>query len=165
MPVVLAHNIELCSIQAQEMLLREVVGVVRFVDNWALKKWPTHDEAHKHVLPNPHEAALRRQPNAIKRIHHPRMLRVPKRVPQQAITNLGEACNRCFRKESGYPTFKKKRRHDSARFANGLGIVRYAGKRINPPIVGWIKMREALHLSGKPLAATCESVADHWYVS
>lgn len=163
--VVLAHNIELCSIQAQEVFLREVVGVVRFVDNWALKECLTHDEAHKYVLPNPHETALRRQPNAIKCIHYLWMLRVPKRVPQPAITNLDKACNRFFRKESGYSTFKKKGRHDSARFDNGLGIVRYAGKRINLPFVGGGKMREALRLIGKTRSATCASVADRWYVS
>ncbi|ACL25892.1 RNA-guided endonuclease InsQ/TnpB family protein [Chloroflexus aggregans] len=157
MSVVLAHNIELCSIQAQEVFLREAVGVVRFVDNWVLKEWLTRDEAYKHVLPNPHEAALRRQPNAIKCI--------PKRVPQYAITNLDKACNRFFRKESGYSTFKKKGRHDSARFDNGLGIVRYAGKRINLPFVGGVKMREALRLIGKTRSATCASVADRWYVS
>lgn len=165
MSVVLAHNVELCSIQAQAVLLREEVGVVRFVDNWTLKEWLTHDEAYKHVLPNPHESALRRQPNAIKCIHYLWILRVPKRVPQQSITNLGKACNRFFRKESGHSTFKKKGRRDSARFDNGLGIVRCAGKRINLRIVGWVKMREALHLSGKPVSVTCESVVDRWYVS
>nr|BAL55740.1 transposase [uncultured Gammaproteobacteria bacterium] len=110
MRVILTHKIELRPTVAQEALLREAVGVARFAYNWALAEWKRQYEAWKAdpTLPKPTEAALRRQLNAIKRKEFPWMLRVPKRVPQQAIKNLGNAFQRFFRKEAGYPTFKKK---------------------------------------------------------
>ncbi|HVH70236.1 MAG TPA: helix-turn-helix domain-containing protein, partial [Candidatus Dormibacteraeota bacterium] len=49
------------------------------------------------------------------------MLLVPKSVPQQAIKNCGAAFQRFFRKQSGYPKFKKKGVRDSARLDNGPG--------------------------------------------
>ena len=64
-------------------------------------------------------ASLRRELNAIKKAEYPWMLEVGKCAPQQAIKNLGTAFNRFFKKQGGYPKFKKKGEHDSFRCDNG----------------------------------------------
>ncbi len=57
--------------------------------------------------------------------------------------------NRLADKQSKYPTLKKKGRHDSARFDNGPETIKFKGKSIRMPVVGWVKMREELRFSGK----------------
>ncbi len=73
--------------------------------------------------------------------------------------------NRLADKQSKYPTLKKKGRHDSARFDNGPETIKFKGKSIRMPVVGWVKMREELRFSGKPLSATVSRTADRWFVS
>lgn len=161
MRVILAHRIELVPNARQRQFFAECVGVARFAYNWALDEWEKQYKAGE----KPNEAALRRQLNAIKREKYPWMLRVPKSVPQQAIKNLGDAFKRFFRKEASYPQFKKKYHHDSARLDNGPGTFQCQGKRIRLPLIGWVKMREALRFQGKALSATISREADRWYVS
>jgi hypothetical protein len=72
---------------AQEVLLRQAVGVSHFVYNWALAEWKRQYQAGG----KPNEAALRWQLNAINREQFPWMGLVPKSVPQHAIKNCGAA--------------------------------------------------------------------------
>ena len=104
MRVVLSHCVALVPTAAQEVLLRQAVGVSRFAFNWALAEWQRQYRAGE----KPNEAALRRQLNSIKRQQFPWMLLVPKSVPQQAIKNCGAAFQRFFHKQGGHPKFKKK---------------------------------------------------------
>lgn len=161
MRVVLSHRIALVPTAAQEVLLRQAVGVSRFAYNWALAEWKRQYQAGE----KPSEVALRRQLNASKRQQYPWMLLVPKSVPQQAIKNCGAAFRRFFQKQGRYPKFKKKGMRDSARFDNGPGTFEFAGKRVRLPVIGWVKLREELRFSGKALSATVRRVADRWFVS
>lgn len=79
--------------------------------------------------------------------------------------NLGHAFCRFFRKESGYPAFKQKGKHDSARLDNGPGTFRLDSRRIKLPVIGWVKLRESLRFAGQPMSATVRRVADRWFVS
>ena len=161
MRVVLSHRIALVPSSAQEVLLRQAVGVSRFAYNWALAEWQRQYQAGG----KPGEVALRRQLNALKRQQYPWMLLVPKSVPQQAIKNCGAAFQRFFHKQGRYPKFKKKGVRDSARLDNGPGTFEFAGRRVRLPVIGWVKLREELRFSGKALSATVRCVADRWFVS
>jgi transposase len=66
---VLSHRIALVPTAAQEVLLRQAVGVSRFAYNWALAEWKGQYPAGE----KPSEAALRRQLNSIKRQQFPWM--------------------------------------------------------------------------------------------
>jgi transposase len=159
--VVLSHRIALVPSTAQEVLLRQAVGVSRFAYNWALAEWQRQYQAGG----KPGEVALRRQLNALKRQQYPWMLLVPKSVPQQAIKNCGAAFQRFFHKQGRYPKFKKKGVRDSARLDNGPGTFEFAGRRVRLPVIGWVKLREELRFSGKALSATVRCVADRWFIS
>jgi putative transposase len=58
---VLSHRIALVPTAAQEVLLRQAVGVSRFAYNWALAECKRQYQAGE----KPSEAALRRQLNSI----------------------------------------------------------------------------------------------------
>jgi putative transposase len=102
--VILSHRIGLVPTAAQEILLRQAVGVSRFSYSWAVTEWQRQYQAGQ----KPNEGALRRQLNSIKRQPYPWMLLVPRSVPQQAIKNCGSAFERFSHKEACYPKFKKK---------------------------------------------------------
>jgi putative transposase len=156
-----SHRIALVPTAAQEVLLRQAVGVSRFAYNWDLAEWKRQYQAGE----KPSEGALRRQLNAIKREQFPWMELVPKSVPQQAIKNCGAAFERFFKRQGHYPKFKKKGRRDSARLDNGPGTFRFDGTRVRLPVIGWVKLREELRFSGKALSTTVHRVADRWFVS
>jgi len=167
--MILAHKIALDPTEDQAVYFARACGTARFSWNWALAEWQRqYKEGGK-----PSEASLRKQLNALKREEFPWMLEVTKAAPQQAIKNLGRAFSNFFKdlkkpkkqRRFGYPQFKKKGEHDSFRAENGPETFAFDGKRIKLPVVGWVKMREALRFSGKILSATVSRVADRWFVS
>jgi putative transposase len=75
-----------------------------------------------------------------------------KNAPQQAIKNLG-AFRNFFAGTGKDPTLKKQGQHDSFRADNGTDkdhphAIEVDGKRIKLPVIGWVKMREALGFAG-----------------
>lgn len=159
--MILAHKIALDPNIEQAVYFARACGTARFAWNWALAEWQKqYKEGGK-----PSEGALRRQLNAIKRSEFPWMLEITKAAPQQAIKNLGTAFKRFFEGKAKYPRFKKKGTHDSFRAENGPDTFAFNDKRIRLPVIGWVKMREALRFSGKVKSATVSRVADRWFVS
>ncbi|MDD2730191.1 RNA-guided endonuclease TnpB family protein [Malikia sp.] len=163
--MLIAHQIALDPNNAQATYLARAAGVARFAYNWALAEWQRQYEAHKldPTLPQPSQAALRRQLNAVKREQFPWMLEVTKNAPQMAIIQLGLAFQNFFAGHAKYPQFRQKGRHD--RFSLSNDQFSLDGSRIRIPNLGWVRMRETLRFAGKILSATVSRVADRWYVS
>jgi len=96
---------------------------------------------------------------------------VTKNAPQQAIKNLGTAFKNFFEGRAEYPRFKKKGvSKDSFRADPGTdkqhpNAVEVDGKRIKLPVIGWVKMREALRFVGNIKSAIVSRTADRWFVS
>ena len=160
------HQIALDPNNKQRTFFAKSAGTARFSYNRALAKWKEQYKAGK----KPSDASLRRELNAIKKAEYPWMLEVGKCAPQQAIKNLGTAFNRFFKKQGGYPKFKKKGEHDSFRCDNGpakkgADAVQIKGKKIKIPRLGWVKMREQIRFQGQIKSATVSLRAGRWYVS
>ena len=115
-----------------------------------MAEWQKQYTARKEdpSLPAPSEAALRRQLNAAKREEFPWMFDVTKCAAQEAIIDLGGAFRSFFEKRGRYPRFKKKGVHDSFCAANEAGTFRTDNRRIKLPVVGWVRMREAVRVTG-----------------
>ena len=168
------HKIKLNPNQDQEIYFRKACGVARHAYNWALATWKRQYEAGE----KPNEANLRKQYNAIKPVEFPWTLEVTKCAPQQAIKNAGTAYKNFFDRlkkgkkgrDVGYPKFKKKGLRDSFRADNGpatkgANALPADGKKIKLPIIGWIRMREAVRFSGTIQSTTVSRMADGWYIS
>ena len=93
------------------------------------------------------------------------MFDVTKCAPQEAIIDLGGAFRSFFEKRGRYPRFKKKGGRDSFCAANEAGTFRVDGKRIKLPVVGWVRMREAVRFTGKLKRVTVSREADRWFAS
>jgi len=116
------------------------------------------------------EMALRKQLNAIKQQLFPWMLEVTKNAPQQAIKNLGTAFKNFFAGRAKYPNFKKKGIHDSFRADNGpqtkgANAVAIKDRQIQLPIIGWVRMHEALRFDGQVKSVVISRTADRWFAS
>jgi putative transposase len=163
--MMLAHRIRLSPNNVQATGLSKAAGVARFAYNWALEEWQRQYELSKTnaALPEPHEAAIRRQLNATKRSTFPWMLEVTKNAPQMAIMQLGQAFENFFAGRTHYPTFRKKGRDDRFTITNDQFMV--DDKRIRIPKLGWVRMRESLRYAGHIVSATISRHAGHWYAS
>lgn len=162
MEIILAHKIALNPTPSQEQLLAKAVGVRRFAWNWALAEWKRQYEAGE----KPHWMKLSKQLNAIKHEQFPWMADVSACATQNAIRQLGDAFQRFFKKTSKYPNFKKRRNNESARLDNGTpGQFECRDKSIRLQKIGWVKMRESLRFSGKPMSVTVSRVAGRWFAS
>ena len=164
--MLLTHKIQLNPNNKQAGYFAQAAGVSRFAYNWALAEWQRQYEAGEH----PNESKLRKQLNSIKREQYPWMLEVTKSAPQQAIKNLGVAFDRFFKKQGGYPRFKKKGIHDSFRADNGPTrkgehAVQVSGKRIKLARIGWVKMREAVRFQGQIKSVTISKQAGRWFAA
>jgi putative transposase len=88
-----------------------------------------------------------------------------RRHESQAIIDLGTAFRAFFAKRGKYPRFKSKRDRASFCAANEAGTCRADGKRIKLPVIGWVRMREAVRFSGRLKRATVSFEGGRWFVS
>jgi putative transposase len=169
----LAHKIALDPTPEQADYFLRASGVARFAWNWALGQWQQEYALWKEYQcgPRPSEVSLRSALNAIKDDAFPWMLEVTKNAPQQAIKNLGAAFKNFFEGRAKYPKFKKKGvARDSFRADPGTdkahpNAVQVDGKRIKLPVIGWIRMREAVRFVGNIKSAIVSRIANRWFVS
>lgn len=70
-----------------------------------------------------------------------------KNVSQKALADLRQAWDRCFKKTSKQPRFKKKGQRDSFYLEAGTKakpLIKNDGKRVKLPSIGWVKLAEPL---------------------
>ncbi|MGB9187100.1 MAG: transposase [Methylovirgula sp.] len=159
--MLIAHKIALDPNNAQRTYFARASGVARFAYNWALAEWKAQYQAGG----KPTDASLRRQFNAIKREQFPWVYDVTKAAVQEAIIDLGTAFQAFFAKRGRYPRFKRKDGPASFCAANEAGTFRAEGKKIKIPVIGWVRMREAVRFDGHLKRATVSREGERWFVS
>lgn len=159
--MLLAHKIALDPNLAQRRYFARAAGTARFAFNWALAEWQTQYKAGG----KPSEVSLRKQLNAIKRDRFPWMYDVGKTAVQEAIIDLGAAFRGFFEKRGKYPRFKRKTDKPSFCAANEAGTFRADGNRIKLPVIGWVRMREAVRFTGPLKRVTISREADRWFAA
>lgn len=108
--------------------------------------------------------ALKKQFNNIKQDLFPWVYEVTKCAAEGAFVDLAKAFQRFFKKQAGYPQFKKKgKSNESFYIANDKFKVE--GHTITLPHIGKVNMTEPLRFVGKIMSATISRMADWWFVS
>src|SRR5210317_1197258 len=144
----------------QDLLFRKTNGCVRYVWNKALfeiksclndKHYPNYFEnAKKLTFWKQHEDNAFLKEVAIDAL-------------QQILIDLDRACKDGFKKEKGFPRFKKKGKDDRGfRFPANIKI---DGDHIFLPKAGWVKFQNSRKIKGEIRNATVTYKAGHWYVS
>ncbi|MCY3854699.1 MAG: transposase [Rhodospirillales bacterium] len=165
--MLIAHRIALDPNHVQATYFARAAGTARFAWNWVLGEWQRQHQARRAdpSLPASSEARLRRQLNGIKREQFPWMYDVTKCAAQEAIIDLGVAFDSFFAKCGRYSRFKKEGGRKSFCAANEAGAFRVDGRRIRLPVVGWVRMREAVRFSGPLKRVSVSRKARRWYAS
>lgn len=168
------HVIRLDPTRKQANLLLRAAGVARFTYNWALNEWQTwYKKGQK-----PTALRLKKHFNGIKEEQFPWIMESPKNANDNPFRDLGTAFSNFFascagtRKgpRVGYPRFKKRGHHDSFYVANDRFKVGKRGKNdrrgyVRLPVIGDVRMMEALRFEGRILSARVYRKADRWYIA
>jgi putative transposase len=157
--MILAHHIALDPTVEQSIALSRACGCARFTWNWALAEWGRRYEAGEKPTANRLKAIW----NKTKRAEFPWIKDSPKDANQQPFTDLGKAFNRFFSHKARYPRFKRKGVHDSFYVSNDK--FRLHGKCVRLPVIGELRLREALRYEGRIVAGVVSREAHRWFIS
>lgn len=163
--MILSHRIRLDPNNVQRTWLERCAGAARFTFNWGLARWKELYAAGE----KPSWQKLNAELNARKATDLSWMAELPWAIPNGALSNLGSAFSHFFHRvkageKPGYPRFKKRGRCRDG-FSVEARAVRFDGRRIKLPKLGWLRMREPLRFAGKILSTRFTKRAEHWYVS
>jgi len=122
----------------QITLAKKHSGTARHAYNWGLatciqeyaekKKQPSSIDLHKRLV---------KEVKSVNAWYY----EVSKCSPQEALRDLSKAFQRFFKKQSGFPKFKKKGIKDSFYLE---GDIRIQNNQIKVPIFGWLKLSEKI---------------------
>lgn len=164
--MLLGFKTELKVNNKQRTELLKHCGVSRHAWNWGLAltkqildhnkvnptekiKFPTAIDLHKWLV-------------ALVKSECPWYYECAKSAPQEALRALKTAWDRCFKKISGVPRFKKKGRHDSFTLEGAVKIL--GTNKIQVPKIGILKTYEQLP-QVKPKSVSISRQADKWFIS
>jgi len=90
----------------------------------------------------------------------------PSQALQQTLMDLNKGFQKFFKKQAGYPKFKKKGQRDSFRFPDAKQIkLEENNMRIFLPKLGWMRYRKSRGIEGSIRNATVSLRGGKWYVS
>jgi putative transposase len=154
----LAHTIRLYPNKAQETFFRKACGCARVAYNYGLGVYKKQLDAGQ----KPKIFDIKKQFNQEKKTLYPWMFETNKDANQQPFANLQSAFTRFFKKQGGFPVFKKKGIKDSFYISNDkFGVEE---KKFWVPKLGWVKGAESLRFKGKITSATIRRKANYWFV-
>lgn len=163
--MLIAHRIELDPTVAQMDYFQRACGTARFVWNWALSEWLRQCRLGQ----SPSSSRLRKQFNAMKYQAFPWLKKIHRDAHSQPFLHLDRAWSRFFaERKAGVaahpPMFKKRGAcRDGFYVANDRLTIKETHIRL--PVIGWVKIKEALRFGGRVLGASVQRSADHWFLS
>lgn len=153
----------------QVTLFRKASGVARHAYNWAnatIQNVLEQRQTDKNVK-IPSAIDLHKKLVVEVKSQHDWYYEVNKNVPQKALADCRVAWDRCFKKISKQPRFKKKGQRDSFYLESGTKAapkIQNDGKRIKLPSIGWVRLAEPL-----PVTAVHNCVisrqANRWFIA
>ncbi|MCC5602779.1 RNA-guided endonuclease InsQ/TnpB family protein [Nostoc favosum] len=164
--MIIGFKTELKLNNKQRTELLKHCGVARHAWNWGLaltKQILDHNKSNPEgKIKFPSAIDLHKWLVALVKPQNPWYFESSKCAPQYALRNLRTAWDRCFKKVSGVPKFKKKGQSDSFEL-DGKIWIRGTGK-IQLPRLGVLKTYENLP-QVQPKSVTISRTANRWYIS
>jgi putative transposase len=167
--MLLSFKTELVPNNKQITAFRKASGTARHAYNWAnsvvIEVLKTRETDKSVKIPS--SVDLHKKLVAEVKSQHDWYYEVNKNVPQQALSDLRQAWDRCFKKIAKQPRFKKKGQRDSFYLESGTKAkpaIKNDGKRVKLPTIGWVRLAEPL-----PITATHNCVisrqANRWFIA
>ena len=139
-----AYKFRLSPTKEQNQMLTKFFGCARFVYNWGL-----NEKSKRYALDktNINCFGLINQIKLLKEQKEYEWLNeIHSQVIQMALRNLDNAFTAFFNNKAKYPTFKKKNRHQSFQYPQGVKI---DGNLIYLPKIGWVKFYKSRDFYGR----------------
>ena len=155
------QNIALRPNAAHVQAFRQHAGFRRFVYNYALS-------AFKEGLDNGEWRSgwtIRKGFNARKKADFGWHSSLIARVASHAFDDFDKACQRWKNKLAKFPRYKKKSGKQSFRVDNKRNSVRFDGKRILLPKIGWVRTFETLRFKGDIGRVVIKKRGHRWFAS
>lgn len=164
--MLLGFKTELKLNNKQRTALAKHAGVARHAWNWGLglsKQILEHNKSNpKEKIKFPSAIDLHKWLVVMVKSKYPWYYEVSKCAPQYALRQLRQAWDKCFKKVSGVPKFKRKGRNNSFTLDGSITVNH---NRIKVPVIGWLKTYERLPQGVKPKSVTLSKQADKWFIS
>lgn len=164
--MLLGFKTELKLNNQQRTLLLRHSGVARHAWNWGLgltKQILDHNKANpEQKIKFPSAIDLHKWLVALVKPENPWYFESSKCAPQYALRDLRLAWDRCFKKVSGVPKFKKKGRSDSFELDGTIKIT--CARSIQVPKIGVLRTYENLP-QVQPKNVTISRTANRWFIS
>ena len=155
-----AYKFKLKPNQEKESLLAQFAGCSRFIWNRGLAIVKDSLEQKTGFV---NYNSLAKQLTEWKKEPETEFLKTVHSQPlQQTLKDLEKACKDAFKKDKGFPKFKKKGVHDSFRYPQGVKILE---SKVFLPKIGWIKFQKSREIEGTIKNTTVSKHCRKWYVS
>ena len=156
-----AFKFELKPNGRQARQISQFCGCARYVYNRTLSL-----EKSLYAKDNKHSFRYTEAANRLPewKTKHPFLKECHSQVLQQSLKDLDRAYTNFFEKRANFPKYKKKFRHDSIRFPQGVELDEIKQK-IRLPKVGWVGYRKSQNIIGTIKNVTVIRRGEKWDVS
>ncbi|KMT22906.1 RNA-guided endonuclease InsQ/TnpB family protein [Clostridium cylindrosporum] len=157
-------KVRLLPTKEQEELMFKSVGIARFTYNWGLNKWgELYEEGSK-----PSKSAIKKEfNNTVKKSQEYKWLyEVSAQITSQAFSDLDTAFKKFFKKESGYPKFKSKKKSRKSFYVR-YDAIKFEDNRVNLEKIGKVKYKTNHIIPGLPKYNNprCHFDGKYWYLT
>jgi putative transposase len=157
-------TVELLPNNKQSDLLFQSAGVARWSYNWAISRQRNnYDNGGKFISDN----SLRKEITLLKRLPEYAWLRLySNNIPKQAIKDACIAYKRFFKKLSGFPKFKSKRKSKPSFYHDGVKL-KFTNDHVRLEKIGAIRLSEKSRIPINAKYTNPRIAFDglHWYIS
>lgn len=161
--MILTKKIRLKPTKKQTSLLFQSAGTARWVYNWTLgRQKENYDNGGNFLSDN----VLRKEITQLKKTDDFSWLsNVSNNVAKQAVKDACESYKRFFKKQSGFPKFKKKNRVTPSFYNDNLKLKAKPNKTVLIEKVGWVKTSEQLPCDVKYMNPRIKFDSKYWYLT
>ena len=149
--------------KTQQILINKTFGCCRYVYNYFLnQRIKLYESEKKNMTYNQCSKDLTKLKQELEWLKEP-----DKDSLQKSLKDLDNAYQKFFKEHAGFPKFKsKKDNHKSYRTSCTNNNIKFLGKHIQLPKLGYVKIRDKQVPQGRILNATISKESnDHYYVS
>ena len=160
-----SYKIRLYPNNKQETLFYQCAGTSRWAYNWALGIEQENYNNGGKFIP---DSDLRKKLTELKQTEEYKWLyNYSNNITKQAIKDACDAYKRFFKKKSGFPKFKSKKKSKHSFFNDGCKV-KYNGTHIRLECIGWVKLAEKNRIPLGDCRITSLRLAkqgNHWFIS
>ncbi|AAX92317.1 mobile element protein [Staphylococcus phage Twort] len=158
----ITKKVRLKPTKQQELKLRKSADIARFIYNWTLaKQQENYKQGNKFIQ----DSVLRKEITQLKKTEEFRWLNeVSNNIPKQAVKDACNAYKRFFKKQSGFPKFKSKKKTRPS-FYNDTQKLKVKEKSVLLEKVGWVRTSEQLPVGTKYYNPRITFDGKYWYIS